>query len=214
MRRVDSSLVRELLVARPGRRYSQDELFQSQQNLYRVRSLPLRVGQHRLGRRSSPAPIRCRSWCRSTRASGAGSGAAWAMPPTTASVARWAGPRATSWAAAGILDLTSRVSKVGVGDPLDWGLADNICSASRRRHGRVVAKLNYYLGASVRRPAFLSPNNAVTVVGVHRAALRVQGVPAAGDRHQHRAHPQHAAPPQSRFRSPTPSPMGGPRPRR
>ena len=61
-----------------------------------------------------------------------------------------------------ILDLTSRVSKVGVGAPLDWGLADNICSASRDDTVGS-AKLNYYLGASVRRPAFLSPNNAVTV---------------------------------------------------
>src|SRR4051812_29286087 len=32
--RVDTSLIRKLLVARPGRRYSQEELFQSQRNLY------------------------------------------------------------------------------------------------------------------------------------------------------------------------------------
>jgi outer membrane protein assembly factor BamA len=61
-----------------------------------------------------------------------------------------------------ILDLTSQVSKVGVGAPLDWGLADNICGASRNDTVGS-AKLNFYLGASVRRPAFLSPNNALTI---------------------------------------------------
>jgi outer membrane protein assembly factor BamA len=34
VRRLDTALVRDLLVARPGRRYSQDELLLSQQNLY------------------------------------------------------------------------------------------------------------------------------------------------------------------------------------
>ena len=32
--RIDTALVRKLLVSRPGRRYSQEELFQSQRNLY------------------------------------------------------------------------------------------------------------------------------------------------------------------------------------
>jgi outer membrane protein assembly factor BamA len=54
------------------------------------------------------------------------------------------------------------VSKVGVGAPLDWGFANNICGASRN-DTIGSSKLNFYLGASVRRPAFLSPNNAVTV---------------------------------------------------
>jgi outer membrane protein assembly factor BamA len=61
-----------------------------------------------------------------------------------------------------ILELTSRVSKVGVGDPVDWGLDQSICRASRD-DSVGSAKANYYLGASVRRPAFLSPNNAITV---------------------------------------------------
>ena len=34
VRRIDTALVRDLLVSRPGRRYSQDELLVSQQNLY------------------------------------------------------------------------------------------------------------------------------------------------------------------------------------
>ena len=35
VRRIDTALVRDLLVSRPGRRYSQDELLLSQQNLYK-----------------------------------------------------------------------------------------------------------------------------------------------------------------------------------
>ena len=61
-----------------------------------------------------------------------------------------------------ILDITSRVSKVGVGDPLNWGLDENICSTSSQDTVGS-AKVNYYLGTSVRRPAFLSPNNAITL---------------------------------------------------
>ena len=36
-----------------------------------------------------------------------------------------------------ILDLTSRISKVGVGAPFDWGLANSICSSSQRGHRRL-----------------------------------------------------------------------------
>ena len=61
-----------------------------------------------------------------------------------------------------ILDLTSRISKVGVGRPFDWGLDRSICSNSRE-DSVGSAKVNFSLGASVRRPAFLSPNNTIAV---------------------------------------------------
>src|SRR5262249_2647653 len=61
-----------------------------------------------------------------------------------------------------VLALTSRVSKVGVGNPFDWGLANSICSPSKQDTVGS-AKVNFYLGASIRRPAFLSPNNTISV---------------------------------------------------
>jgi outer membrane protein assembly factor BamA len=45
---------------------------------------------------------------------------------------------------------------------VDWGLDQNICRTSRD-DSVGSAKVNFYLGASVRRPAFLSPNNAITL---------------------------------------------------
>ena len=91
------------------------------------------------------------------------SGAALATPPTTASAARWAGPRAISWAAAAFSISPAGSRRSGWAAPLDWGLDENICGALAGRHRSGSAKVNYYLGASVRRPAFLSPNNTVTV---------------------------------------------------
>jgi outer membrane protein assembly factor BamA len=61
-----------------------------------------------------------------------------------------------------ILDLTSRISKVGVGDPFDWGLANNLCGSSAD-DSIGSSKVNFNLGASLRRPAFLSSNNTLSV---------------------------------------------------
>jgi len=49
-----------------------------------------------------------------------------------------------------------------VGEPVDWGLRNTICTASK--HDTIgSAKANFSLGASIRRPAFLSPNNTISV---------------------------------------------------
>ena len=72
-----------------------------------------------------------------------------------------------------ILDLTGRLSKVGIASPFDWGLENNICSASQEDIGS--QQLNYSLGATVRRPAFLSSNNTleVSVYSEARSEFRV-----------------------------------------
>jgi outer membrane protein insertion porin family len=158
--RVDSSLVRKLLVARPGRRYSQEELFQSQRNLYesdlfRFASVNIDSTAFQSGAESVPLLVQVNEGKRRRIRGGLGYA-------TTDCFRGSLGWTSRDFLGGGrILDLTSRVSKVGVGAPLDWGLADNICSASRDDSVGSV-KLNYYLGASVRRPAFLDPNNAVT----------------------------------------------------
>ena len=74
--------------------------------------------------------------------------------------------------AAAILDLTSRISKVGVGRPLDWGLDRSICGNSRE-DSVGSAKINFNLGASVRRPAFLSPNGERLAAGDLKRWLRM-----------------------------------------
>ena len=159
--RVDSSLVRKLLVARPGRRYSQEELFQSQRNLYesdlfRFASVNIDSTAFQPEADSVPLLVQVNEGKRRRIRGGLG----YATNDCFRGSLGWT---SRNFLGGGrLLDLTSQISKVGVGAPLDWGLANNICGASKQDTVGS-KKVNFYLGASVRRPAFLSPNNAITV---------------------------------------------------
>ena len=61
-----------------------------------------------------------------------------------------------------------------MGSPFDWGLDDNICRTSRD-DPIGSSRVNYNLGASLRRPAFLSSNNtlAVSVYTERRSEFKV-----------------------------------------
>jgi outer membrane protein assembly complex protein YaeT len=171
--RVDTSLVRRLLVAHTGRRYSLDELFQSQRNLYesdlfRFASVNIDSANFEPGADSVPLLVQVNEGKRRRIRSTLG----YATNDCFRGSLGWT---SRNFLGGGrILDLTGRTSKVGVGDPLDWGLADNICSASRE-DPIGSTKVNFYLGASIRRPAFLSPNNAITfsVFGERRSEYQV-----------------------------------------
>ena len=187
--RVDSSLVRKLLVSRTGRRYSQEELFQSQRNLYesdlfRFATVNIDSTNFQPGADSVPLVVQVNEGKRRRIRGGIG----YATNDCFRGSLGWT---SRNFLGAGrILDVTSRVSKVGVGRPLDWGLAQDLCGASRDDTVGS-AKLNYYLGTSIRRPAFLSPNNALTLTVVLRAALRVQGLSPPGNGCQCGADPHH-----------------------
>jgi outer membrane protein assembly complex protein YaeT len=159
--RVDTAVVRKLLVARTGRRYSLEELFESQRNLYesdlfRFATVNIDSAVYRPGADSVPLIVQVNE-SKPRRIRG---GLGYATYDCFRGSLGWT---SRDFLGAGrVLDLTSRVSKVGVGDPVDWGLDQNICRTSRD-DSVGSAKANFYLGASVRRPAFLSPNNAITV---------------------------------------------------
>jgi outer membrane protein insertion porin family len=170
---VDSAVVRKLLVSRTGRRYSQEELFESQRNLYesdlfRFASVNIDSSTYRPGADSVPLTVQVNE-SRPRRIRG---GLGYATDDCFRGSLDWT--RRNFFGAGRILELTSRVSKVGVGAPLDWGLDQSICGASRN-DSVGSAKINYYLGASIRRPAFLSPNNAITltVYGERRSEYKV-----------------------------------------
>jgi outer membrane protein insertion porin family len=158
--KVDTALVRKLLVSRPGRLYSQEELFQSQRNLYesdlfRFASVNIDSTVYQPGDDSVPLVVQVNESKRRRIRGGLG----YATNDCFRGSLGWT---SRNFLGGGrILDLTTRASKVGVGDPVDWGLDQNICRASRDDTVGS-AKVNYYVGASVRRPAFLSPNNAIT----------------------------------------------------
>ena len=160
-RGVDTAVVRKLLVSRTGRRYSQEELFESQRNLYesdlfRFATVNIDSAAFHPGDPTVPLVVQVNE-SKPRRIQG---GLGYATYDCFRGSLGWT---TRDFLGAGrILDLTSRVSKVGVGDPVDWGLDQNICRTSRD-DSVGSAKANYYLGASVRRPAFLSPNNAITL---------------------------------------------------
>ena len=171
--RVDTSLVRRLLVAHPGRLYSLDELFQSQRNLYesdlfRFASVNIDSAAFHPGEDSVPLLVQVNEGKRRRIRGALGYG-------TTDCFRSSLGWTSRNFLGGGrILDFTTRASKIGVGDPVDWGLANNICPASKN-DPIGSSKVNYYLGASIRRPAFLSPNNAITfsVFGERRSEYKV-----------------------------------------
>jgi outer membrane protein insertion porin family len=171
--RVDSVVVRKLLVSHTGRRFSQEELFESQRNLYesdlfRFATVNIDSSRYRPGTDSVPLLVQVNE-SKPRRIRG---GLGYATYDCFRGSLGWT---SRNFLGAGrILDLTSQVSKVGVGSPVDWGLDRNICSASRD-DSVGSAKVNFYLGASLRRPAFLSPNNAITlsVFGQRRSEYKV-----------------------------------------
>ena len=171
--RVDTAVVRKLLVARTGRRYSQEELFESQRNLYesdlfRFAIVNIDSAGYSPGDSIVPLVVQVNeSKPRRIR-----SGLGYATYDCFRGSLGWT--RRNFMGAGRILEVTGRVSKVGVGKPTDWGLDQNICNTSS--HDPIgSAKVNFYLGASVRRPAFLSPNNAITfsVFGERRSEYKV-----------------------------------------
>jgi outer membrane protein assembly factor BamA len=160
--RIEPWLVRNLLISRPGRLYSQDELLQSQRNLYssdlfRFATVNIDSAAFQPGMDSVPLVVQVSEAKRRRIRGGLGYGTddcfrgslGWTTRNFLGSGGR-------------ILDLTSRISKVGVGTPFDWGLAKSICGNSRE-DSVGSAKVNFTLGASFRRPAFLSPNNTIAV---------------------------------------------------
>ena len=173
-KRVAPGLVRALLVARPGRPYSQDQLFQSQRNLYsselfRYATVNIDSAAYQEGEDSVPLAVQVNeSRPRRVRA-----GIGYGTEDCFRTSAGWTS-RNFLGSNGRILDVTGQLSRVGVGEPTDWGLANSICSASQEDSigSRLV---NYSLSAAIRRPAFLSSNNTlqVSVYSERRSEFKV-----------------------------------------
>ncbi|MBA2627062.1 MAG: BamA/TamA family outer membrane protein [Gemmatimonadales bacterium] len=156
---VDSAFVVKLLQARPGQTYSRQDLFDSQRNLYssdhfRLASVNIDTTRFRKGMDSVPLLVEVAESPPHRARAGLGYGTSDCLRANGGFTVR------NFLGHAKLLDITSRVSKVGIGQPLDWGLENGLCRALRD-DSLGSGKLNYSLQASLRRPAFRSPNNTL-----------------------------------------------------
>ena len=154
---IDTSFVRKMVPARPGRLFSQDELFISQRNLYRTElfsfaSVQIDSTEFPPGDSTVPLVARIRPGRGHRARASVGYG-------TTDCFRGGAGWRARNWSGGGrILDLSGRLSKVGVAAPFDASLQNSICGLlSEDSVGS--DKLNYNLTASLEQPGLFGALN-------------------------------------------------------
>lgn len=159
---VDSGLVASLLATEQGRLYRQSDLFRSQRQLYRselFRYASVSIDTARFHEGDPVVPLLTQviegRLHRAQASAGFGSDDCFRVS---------AGWTARNFLGGGrILELTGRLSKIGVADPVGFG-AENVFLCSRLLSDSVGSlKANYSVGASLRRPAFLSPSNTLTL---------------------------------------------------
>lgn len=170
---VDSSFIASLVSARPGERYRYQELYRSQRNLYGselFRFVSVGIDTARFTPGDSIVPLAV--GVIEGRAHRARASVGFATNDCFRFGAGWT---ARNFLGTGrLLDITGRLSKIGVGDPLDFGATNSICSPLR--DDSVGSRLaNYALNASLRRTGFLSPDNTLTlsVFGERRSEYKV-----------------------------------------
>jgi outer membrane protein insertion porin family/translocation and assembly module TamA len=160
--RVDSNVVRELMITREGRIYSESELFASQANLYRsdlFRLAAVGLDSAAFDPEGTTVPLVVRIVESPRYRARATAGYA------TQDCFRTSGglTRRNFLGAGRVLDVSARLSKIGVGAPLDFGLQNTFLCSALKEDSIGSSKLNYNVAASVRRPAFISPQASITV---------------------------------------------------
>lgn len=172
-KRVRESTVISLMTARPGHYFAQSDLFRSQRVLYAsdlFRLTAVNIDTTRFVPGSDNVPLVVQVLESPPRRARASAGYA-----TNDCFRGSMGITFRNFLGNGrLLDLTGRISKVGVGEPFDAGFENSICSplAEDTLGSRLV---NFGLNASLRRPAFLSPNNTLifSAFGERRSEFKV-----------------------------------------
>jgi len=158
---VDTGTVRKMLSVKRHELFRQDRLYQTQRDLYGVGlfrtvnvvladSVPPTTGDStvRILVRVSEAPRRRIRF-----------GAGYATLDCFRFQAGWTAYDFLGGARA--LDLTGRVSKLGVGEPTDAGFRNNVCRPLQS--DAQSERLNYSVGLTLRQPVFLSPRHAASL---------------------------------------------------
>ena len=159
-KQVDSTLIREMLVANPGDPYSQGDLAESQHDLartelFRFASVTLDSASFQYNDSIAPVLVRVGEG-RRYKASGS---LGYATEDCFRASASWTDRNA--FGTAHQFQLAAHLSKIGVGDPLNWGLENSICSALKQ-DSIGSSLLNYAVTASMRQPRFVAPRTEAT----------------------------------------------------
>lgn len=161
---VDSAFVRALLTTKRGRPYRQNDLYRSQLNLYQsglfryatvaIDTLAFTIGDPRV-----PLVVRVDEGNFYRVRAGLGYGTNDCFRMSAGWTARNVGGRGQTF------DVYGQLSKIGVGDgpPFGVGLEQSWICGSLAADSIGSRELNFALTTSFRRPAFLSPSNALTL---------------------------------------------------
>ncbi len=160
--RVDTSFVRSLLATAPGRMYRAQDLFQSQRNLYRTElfrfaSVTIDTSIFRPGSGTVPLVVQVTEGPFHRARGSVGYGSSDCFRGGLGWTARnFAG---SGW----VLDVGGQVSKVGAGKPFDFGAERSWLCSQLKQDSIGSSHANYNLTTSMRRPAFLSPDNTIAL---------------------------------------------------
>lgn len=159
-KRISPDVVRSLLATRPGQLFSQEDLYRSQRNLYRSELFSFAavgIDSAAYDPASDSVPLTVRvGESRPRRARGSVGYA------TDDCFRLGAGITFRNFAGGGrILDLSGRVSKIGVGAPTDWGMENGFLCSQLKPDTLGSSEVNYNVAVTLRRPAFLSPHNTL-----------------------------------------------------
>lgn len=159
--RVDTAFIRKLLVTQPGRRYRQSDLYSSQLNLYRsdlfrYATVSIDTSAFTIGDPVVPLVISVEEG----RLHRARASAGYATNDCFRTSMGWT---ARNFLGSGqLFDVSAQVSKIGVGTPLGFGAENSAICSSLKEDSVGSERANYILSTSIRRPAFISPSNALT----------------------------------------------------
>ena len=158
---VDSSFVRSLLTTQPGRRFSSRDLAESQRSLYRSElfryaAVTLDTAHYKPGSGLVPLTVQVTEGpLHRARASvGYGTYDCFRLG------AGWTARNALGYGQ--IFDFFGQISKLGVGKPFGAGLEKTWLCSALADDSLGSPQANYNVTGSFRRPAFVSPANALT----------------------------------------------------
>ena len=158
---VDSSFVRSLLATQPGRQFSSRDLAESQRSLYRSElfryaAVTLDTAHYVAGSGLVPLTIQVTEGPlhRARASAGYGTYDCFRMG------AGWTARNALGHGQ--IFDASGQLSKIGVGAPFGPGLEKTFLCSALADDSVGSAQANYNVTGSFRRPAFVSPANALT----------------------------------------------------